>query len=440
MTLSENNIGRMPVRPAEDAALFSAIQPHMRQTGWLPVGARARRVLRRIALADRSGEGLWRIADQFLARPFVSVLRILPLLRLVGPRARRDLGVPVARQLLDLLRMVLVHGAKPAIYYLSECYWPEAMREAGAIVMRNEIKHGIGKALNRLDPAALERRRNLGDKLEAARWCDEHGFPHARPLMVVEDGAAKLLGPQADLDRDLFAKRRDGRGSYGVTAYQRIAPFQYRDRDGRVLGLSDITAELLRRKPHRSWLIVPQLQTHPDLADLTGESLLTFRALTCLDEQMRPVLTNLYLRSITKIEPGWDVGRLEEFGAPVDLETGRLGQMTGDKPECLSEFFDVHPVTGARVTGRVVPQWRALAQLAIDAHATLPGRVFIGWDLALTPDGPMFLEGNSFADPMFPQRVFRKPIGRMRLGELLDFHLGRIEAELDRGYNPGAEG
>lgn len=426
------------MRPAPDAADFSPFQPHKVQAGWVPVGARARKLLRRIVRADHSVEGLIRLADQFFARPCASLLRIVPLLWLVGPKAKRELGLPITRQFVDLLRMVLVHGAKPWIYYLSECYRPGAMREAGAIVMRNEIKHGIGKALNRLDPEALKHRRNLGDKREAARWCDEHGFPQARPLMLVEDGRAILLGPEADLDRDLFAKRRDGRGSYGVTPYKRVAPFQYRDSDGRTLSLAEITDGLLRRRPRYSWMIVPQLHTHPELADLTGESLLTFRALTCLDERMRPVLTDLYLRSITKIEPHWDVGRLEEFGAPVDLETGALGQMTGDKPECLSEFFDRHPVTGARVTGRIVPQWRAMGQLAIDAHRTLPGRVFIGWDLAMTADGPMFLEGNSFADPMFPQRVFRKPFGHTRLGELLDFHLGRLEAALDRGDNPGA--
>ncbi len=431
--------GPSPGLPAADALGFSPIQTRKVAAGWLPVGARARHVLRRIVQADHSRDGLVRIADQFLARPLVSVLRIFPLLRLVGPKAKRELGLSLTRQFFDLLRMVLVHGAKPAIYYLSECYRPGAMREAGAIVMRNEIKHGIGKALNRLDPDALKLRRDLGDKLQAGAWCDEHGFPHAAPLMLVEDGRARLLVPEAALDRDLFAKRREGRGSYKVTPYRRVAPFRYEDRDGRGLGLQEIVDGLAGRKPRRAWMIVPQLHTHPALADLTGESLLTFRALTCLDERMRPVLTNLYLRSITKIEPRWDVGRIEEFGAPVDLETGLLGRMTADKPECLSEFFDAHPVTGARVTGREVPRWRELAQLAIDMHRTLPGRVFIGWDLALTPEGPAFLEGNSFADPMFPQRVFRQPIGHMRLGELLDFHLGRIEAALDRGDNPGAE-
>ena len=420
-------------RPLASGADFAAVQPHKAGAGWLPVGARARQLLHRVVLADHSIAGLGRLADQFCLRPVSSLLRIVPLIWLVGPKARRDLGLSIPRQLYDLVRMVLVHGAKPAIYYLSECYKPGAMDEAGSIVMRNEIKHGIGKALNRLDAEALKHRRDLGDKRAAALWCDEHGLPHAGPLMLVEDGRTILLGAQADLDRDLFAKRREGRGSYKVTPYRRVAPFEYHDRDGRTLTLQQITDGLAQRKPRRSWMLVPLLHTHPELADLTGESLLTFRALTCLDEEMRPVLTNLYLRSITKIEPRWDVGRLEEYGAPVDLETGELGQITGDKPECLSEFFDHHPVTGARVTGRMVPRWQEMAQLAVRAHATLPGRVFIGWDIAMTADGPKILEGNSFADPMFPQRVFRQPIGHMRLGELLNFHLGRIEAQLDRG-------
>jgi len=409
------------------------VQPHKVEAGWLPVGARARQLLRRVVLADHSIAGLGRLADQFFLRPLASLARIVPLIRLVGPKAKRDLGLSIPRQLYDLVRMVLVHGAKPWIYYLSECYRPGGMDEARSIVMRNEIKRGIGKALNRLDAEAYQHRRDLGDKRAAAAWCDEHGLPHAGPLMLVEDGKTILLGAQADLDRDLFAKRREGRGSYKVTPYRRVAPFQYQDRDGRILTLQQITDGLMNRKPRRSWMLVPLLHTHPELADLTGDSLLTFRALTCLDEQMRPVITNLYLRSITKIEPRWDVGRLEEYGAPVDLETGMLGQITGDKPECLSEFFDHHPVTGARVTGRLVPGWRDMAQLAVRAHATLPGRVFIGWDIAMTAEGPKILEGNSFADPMFPQRVFRQPIGHMRLGELLNFHLGRIEAQLDRG-------
>jgi hypothetical protein len=161
-------------------------------------------------------------------------------------------------------------------------------------------------------------------------------------------------------------------------------------------------------------------------------ALITIRLITCLDEELRPVLTNAYLRSLAKLEPDWDVGRIEDFAASIDLETGALGRMTGDKPECLSEWFDRHPITGAAVTGRVVPCWPEIAALGVKAHRIVPERVMIGWDVAVTPDGPVLLEGNSFLDTIFPQRVFRQPIGHMRLGGLLDFHLGRLEAKLDQ--------
>jgi len=405
----------------------------------LPLGARARRMLRRLVLADHSREGLIRMVDQLVARPLASLIRIVPLIILVGPKARRDLGLPIWRQLVGLLRMVLVHGAKPAVYYLMECYRPDGDRRAAATIHRNEVKHGVVKALNRIDPDWRKHRVNIGDKLGAARWFSEHGLPNARPLLLVEVGGKFVWqnSSEADLDRDLFLKRQDGRGAYHATRYLRIAPFRYRDKYDREVDLAQLMDELKRRTTQgtdgkvRSWMVVPFLHTHPAIADLTGDSLLAFRTHTCLDEQLRPVLTNAYLRSISKLEPRWDVGRIEEFAAPIDLDTGALGLMSADKPECLSERFDHHPVTGAKVTGRVVPFFRELLQLSVKAHSLLPGRVWIGWDIAITEQGPVFLEGNSFADPLFPQRVYDAPFGDMRLGELLSFHLGRLEAQLD---------
>jgi hypothetical protein len=400
----------------------------------VPVGARARRLQRKILLRDRSPEGLYWIADQFVGRPLVSLLRIVPLIVRVGPKARRDCGLSIPRQLVDLVRIVLLHGAKPWIYYLTERYRDGGMRDVDTVMMRNEMKHGVFKALNRIDDDAKDRALPLGDKLGVAEWCAAAGIAYPQPFLLAEEGAITWRGGASrnDLDRDLFVKRRKGRGAYGVVAYRRTAAFQYVDDDNRPATLEQILAELLRRSQRERLMLLPFLHNHPGIADLADRSLITFRLLTCLDETLRPVLTNAYLRSMTKLEPHWEVGRIEEYGAPIDLKTGALGQITGDKPECLSEWFDHHPVTGAQVTGRIVPFWRELAEAAIKAHAMVPERVMIGWDMAVTADGPVLLEGNSFADPLFPERVFRQPIGYMRLGELLDFHFGRLEAKLDQ--------
>jgi hypothetical protein len=416
------------------ASLATEIQPERRPAAeTLAVGTRARRLQRRVLLADHSLEGLYWLVDQFALRPLTSLLRIIPIVIRIGPKARRDCGVSIRRQILDLLRLVLVHGGKPWVYYMTELYRGDAMRDAGALVMRNEIKHGLMKALNRIDPEARDNGRSLGDKLAFARWCAEAGIPHPQPMIVFRRGDAVWQdGSLSDLDRDLFVKRRRSKGAKGVASYRRTGVFRYLDDDRRPTNLARITVELMRRARREKLMLQPLLHNHPAIADLAGEALITLRVITCLDEQLRPVVTNAYLRSMAKLEPDWDVGRLEEFAAPIDLETGALGRMTGDKPECLSEWFDRHPITGAQVTGRIVPFWPEVAEVAVKAHGMCAERVMIGWDMAVTEEGPFMLEGNSFYDTLYPQRVFRKPMGHERIGELLNFHMSRLEARLDR--------
>jgi hypothetical protein len=397
-----------------------------------PLGTKARRLQRRILLRDRSLKGVYWIVDQFLARPIMNVVRIVPLIIGLGAKVRREHGTPIRRQILDMLRLGLVHGAKPRTYYMTERYREGAMRDADALVMRNETKHGLFKALNRLD-VQTGRTRSLGDKLEFARWCAETGIPHPQPILVVEQGAIAWHGGSLnDLDQDLFVKRRRSRGTRGVATYRRTDIFRYLNDKRQSITLDQLFNELLRRSRSERLIAQPCLHNHPMIADLADEALIVFRLMTCLDEDLRPVLTNAYLRLMAKLEPNWDVRPIREFFAPIDLERGVLGQLTGDRPECLSEWSDHHPVSGAMVAGRTVPFWHELARLATRVHSLVPGRVMVGWDIALTTEGPVVLEGNSFTDVLVPQRVFRMPLGHMRLGELLDFHLDRLEAMLEK--------
>jgi hypothetical protein len=123
-------------------------------------------------------------------------------------------------------------------------------------------------------------------------------------------------------------------------------------------------------------------------------------------------------------------GPVSEYAAAVDLKSGRLAAMTGDKPECLSQWYERHPVTGVEIIGRVVPCWDQVIALAKRAHHVIRDRVLVGWDIAITPNGPMLIEGNSYPDVHYPQRIHRRPYGEMRIGELLQHHMDRLEAKL----------
>jgi len=76
-------------------------------------------------------------------------------------------------------------------------------------------------------------------------------------------------------------------------------------------------------------------------------------------------------------------------------------------------------VTGAPVTGRVLTAWPDIRVLAVGAHQVFSDRMLIGWDIALTPSGPVILEGNSYPDVHFLQRVHEQPVGMSALGPLL---------------------
>jgi hypothetical protein len=192
--------------------------------------------------------------------------------------------------------------------------------------------------------------------------------------------------------------------------------------------LGEIGSDLIRRFGTRNLMVLPRLRNHPDLAPLASQSLITIRAVTCLDERQQPELVLAYLRVLTKLEPDWPVKKpISEYAAAIDLAHGTLSAMTGDKAECLSQWHDRHPVTGVAIKGRDVPCWDAVAALAERAHRVTRDRVLVGWDIAITPSGPLLLEGNSYPDVHYPQRLHRRPYGEMRIGTLLRHHMERLE-------------
>jgi hypothetical protein len=107
--------------------------------------------------------------------------------------------------------------------------------------------------------------------------------------------------------------------------------------------------------------------------------------------------------------------------APVELKSGRLGEAWkgyGGGP-CVR-----HPATGAEIAGRTLPDWPAAVALAERAHAVaFADYTLVGWDIGLTEDGPVLIEGNSKPGVLMPQRAARRGLGEGRYGALIAHHL-----------------
>lgn len=83
------------------------------------------------------------------------------------------------------------------------------------------------------------------------------------------------------------------------------------------------------------------------------------------------------------------------FSAPVALESGRLGAaQSRQQPGRLLEH---HLDSGIRIEGAVIPEWSGLVErvLQIAQHAPFH---YVGWDVVVTDQGFVLLEGNNMPD------------------------------------------
>lgn len=363
-----------------------------------------------------------------LMRELFMIAIILRFWPVSAAAVRREHGRSAGAQLLDLLKLGLLHNVDAKSYYVHEFY----RRQPGlfdATLTRVETKNGLTKRIQDLR-AGHGGPRDMNDKLEFFRVCEEHGVPSAAIFATVEDGAMVWLAPRAAFDRDLFVKDRSGRGGRFTLNFERAGPALYRADDGALVNLEEALAVIRAASAGRRLLIQPKLRNHDMIRTLADRSLVVFRVMTCLDRNGEPQLTHGVLRLLRRFEPDWPASQDADWGCEIDVLTGELGLMTGDAPETCTRWFANHPITGERVSGRRLEGWRDIAETALAAHRVFRARVLVGWDIGWTPDGPVILEGNSNPDVSYFQRVSRTPVGLTPLGPLLCHHLGEVRRRL----------
>jgi hypothetical protein len=281
-------------------------------------------------------------------------------------------------------------------------------------LFRIETADQLDTYIRRFEDAALNKRINpmgwraaciLADKARFYDRCRAAGLPHPATIAI---SAAGQLTMVSDPDgRDLIAKPADGEGGDGVRLLGRIA-------DRELLGRA------LPSGGGGTIVVQERIAIHHDLADIALNALPTVRVVTMLAPDGTPEVVSATIR-LASVQ-GAIVDNMKAGGllAPVDLEHGTLGLACkgyggGD--------YAAHPVTGAAIVGRSVPEWVSVKALAIAAHRAFAEYALIGWDIAVNDAGPVLIEGNGKPGVLMPQRAARAGLGQGRYAELLAHHL-----------------
>ncbi len=80
------------------------------------------------------------------------------------------------------------------------------------------------------------------------------------------------------------------------------------------------------------------------------------------------------------------------FCVPVDKKTGKVKYNMSDR---AGNVFEAHPMTGTKIVGFEVPYWQEAIEMCKKAALITPQLRYSGWDVAITENGPVFIEGNN---------------------------------------------
>jgi len=135
-------------------------------------------------------------------------------------------------------------------------------------------------------------------------------------------------------------------------------------------------------------LVEQFLQQHEGMAALYPGSVNTLRIVTYRDPHDEVHV----LARVLKIGNGGFIDNYSNGGmyTMVD-EHGRAMHAAYDGEGTV--FVD-HPVTGVRIEGYQVPLFAEVIAFADDLARRVPEMPYIGWDIAITPERPVVIEGN----------------------------------------------
>lgn len=130
---------------------------------------------------------------------------------------------------------------------------------------------------------------------------------------------------------------------------------------------------------------------HPDMAKLHPSSVNSMRIVT-------DVVDGDVLIAYIIVKIGRGGGCCDNTGrggmlCRVDEKTGKIRSVATDD---YFNVFSAHPDTGVVFEGYQLPMVPEAIALAKKAALVLPQMRHVGWDVAITPDGPVIIEGNEY--------------------------------------------
>ncbi len=250
-----------------------------------------------------------------------------------------------------------------------------------------------------LPPKLVERLRNKAnmagdlrltvDKMAFHQWCKDNNIPTpaTRPFSELADLCHGSLERGAG---KYFVKPRFGGSGSNVGRLLTLGDeFLLFSRFYRAADASQVAA---RVGAGEDFIIQDYVRQHKKINALFAGSVNTVRVET-IDTGTKIIVNSALLRigSGRSTADNWSTGGLI---VNIDLQTGRTVGPARTQLKDGGQAFAKHPDTNAPLSGIEIPYWNEVRQMCERAASQMRPFKMLGWDVAITDDGPLIIEVN----------------------------------------------
>lgn len=331
-----------------------------------------------------------------------------------GREAQELWGVSPFRQILAYMPLYFRFGHSIDEFYFYRLCSPEWRRYAALFLPWRRMT-----ALECLYETIGVDVNVLQDKGQFARRCVARELPVIPTILELDQGNLQWSNPSEPSlpPIEIVVKPRDGRHARGVRAYAKV-PGGYRGEDSEVVEAPTLIEAWATESHCGSLIVQPRVRNAKELSAWSEGALCSVRLVTTRRSPDPPVplAARFRMPRADKVADNLNRGGIASI---IDLASGELGPAQAfDVSEVMRGIvYDRHPQTGQPIAGRRLPRWEDVIALGVKAHEQFEGFHSIGWDIAITSDGPLLIEGNHDWGVRFVQYQGPTPLGRTRFPE-----------------------
>jgi len=156
------------------------------------------------------------------------------------------------------------------------------------------------------------------------------------------------------------------------------------------------------------YLIEEYITQHDILNEWNPSCINTIRVITYKDKDSNTEIIGALIR--LGVEGSVDNFHSGGIAVNIDIDSGNTNGLGFRMEPSDNEYFIFHPVTKVKLNGLKIPMWDEIKEMIMNASKEISQIRTVGWDVAVTPNRPVLIEGNDNWDKIILEKSLNKGI------------------------------